>query len=71
MIATLPAVQKNCQRCDRYACFSHKVEAQLKRQANRRHRRALNRAVRAMVNDPERWWNEGFNAYSLSDWELW
>lgn len=71
MIATLPAVQANCGRVDRYACIDSKTIAWYKRSANRRHRRALNRATRELARDPERWWDEGFNAPSLSSWDLW
>jgi hypothetical protein len=71
MIATLPAVQGNCSRVKRYACIGAKSLRDDKRNANRRHRRALNRATRRMCQDPELWWNEGFNAPSLSSWDLW
>ena len=71
MIATLPAVQANCSRVKRYACIGPKSLSDDKRNANRRHRRALNRATRRMEGDPERWWDEGFNAPSLSSWDLW
>ena len=71
MIATLPAVQSGCSRIKRYACISDKFIRDEKRIANRRHRRALNRATRLMAGDPERWWSEGFNAPSLSTWDLW
>jgi hypothetical protein len=71
MIATLPAVQANCSRVKRYACISTNSFSHDKRVANRRHRRALNRATRQMVSDPDRWWDEGFNAPSLSSWDLW
>jgi hypothetical protein len=71
MIATLPAVQANCSRCRRYACLSDNFIRDEKRIANRRHRRALNRATREIQKDPERWWEEGFNAPSLSSWDLW
>jgi hypothetical protein len=71
MIATLPAVQANCSRVKRYACISPNSISYDKRIANRRHRRALNRVTRQMVSDPDRWWSEGFNAPSLSSWDLW
>ena len=71
MIATLPAVQANCSRVRRYACIGEDTIRYEKRNANRRHRRALNLATRQMCHDPERWWDEGFNAPSLSSWDLW
>ncbi len=71
MIPTLPAVQKNTQRISRYVCIRGETLRWFKKNANRRHRRMLNAAVRRMTHDPERWWDEGFNAYSLSAWELW
>jgi hypothetical protein len=71
MIATLPAVQGGCRGVRRYACIGDDTMRDYKRTANRRHRRALNRATRRMIQDPERWWDEGFNAPSLSDWDLW
>lgn len=71
MIATLPAVQANCSRCKRYACMSARYVRYEKRNANRRHRRALNRTTRKFINDPESFYDEGFNAPSLSSWDLW
>ena len=71
MIATLPAVQANCSHVHRYVCIKRDTIREEKRNANRRHRRALNRATRRMAQDPERWWDEGFNAPSLSSWDLW
>jgi hypothetical protein len=71
MIVTLPSVQSNYSRCKRYACLSSGFVGWAKRNANRRHRRALNRATRMIWCDPERWWDEGFNAPSLSSWDLW
>jgi hypothetical protein len=75
MIATKPAVQKSCSHVKRFVCYSSHASAIRqsweKRNANRRHRRALNRATRQMLHDPERWWSEGFNAPSLSSWDLW
>lgn len=71
MIATLPAVQFNCHRHHIYCFISPQTIRYEKRNANRRHRRALNRATRMMCRDPERWWNEGFDAPSLSSWDLW
>jgi hypothetical protein len=70
MIATLPAVQRNCKEARRIVCYGYKSRRQDKRIANRRHRRALNRTTRRMCADAERWYDEGFNAPSLSSWEL-
>lgn len=71
MIATLPAVQANCSHVNRHSCIKSDTIREEKRNANRRHRRALNRAARRIAQDPERWWDEGFNAPSLSSWDLW
>jgi len=70
MIATLPSVQASCKHVKRYVCLGAKHLRYAKRNANRRHRRALNRATRLMIQDPERFWDEGFNAPSLSSWDL-
>ena len=66
MITSLPAVQAHCSRIGR----GPNAIRCAKRTANRRHRKALDRSTRRMILDPERWWDEGFNAPSLSDWEL-
>lgn len=71
MIATLPAVQANCRGVRQCACIGDDTIRYYKRTANRRHRRALNRATRRFIHDVELWYDEGFNAPSLSDWELW
>lgn len=71
MIATFPAVQAELNRIKRYCCMRDVTYTKEKRIANRRHRRALNRATRRMGQDPERWWNEGFNAPTLSSRDLW
>jgi hypothetical protein len=71
MIATLPAVQANCRGLARYCSWGRSAKMNDERSANRRHRRASNRATRRMVVDPERFYDEGFNAPSLSDWEVW
>jgi len=71
MIATLPAVKAFCSHVFRYICCGRHGHSADKRYANRRHRRALNRSTRLMCHDPERWWDEGFNAPSLSSWDLW
>lgn len=71
MIATLPAVQAACKLAHRYVVISASCMRYEKRIANRRHRRALNRATDKMIHDPDRWWDEGFNAPSLSSWDLW
>lgn len=70
MIATKPAVQFNCRYAYRVCCFSAENKYWQKRNANRRHRRALNAATRRMTHDPERFYDEGFNAPSLSSWDL-
>lgn len=68
MIATLPAVQHNCKHI--HICYRPDTKREDKRNANRRHRRALNRVTRAFINDPERFDNEGFNAPSMSNWDI-
>lgn len=70
MIATKPAVQFNCKSSQIYVCLSAEYRRWFKRVANRRHRRALNRAVRRMEIDVELFYNEGFNAPSLSSWDI-
>lgn len=70
MIATLPAVQFNCKSARRIVCYKADTARDDKRIANRRHRRALNRITRSFIRDPERFDNEGFNAPSLSSWDI-
>jgi hypothetical protein len=70
MIATLPAVQFSCKRARHIVCMDRKDARWDKRNANRRHRRALNRVTREFIRDPERFENEGFNAPSLSSWDI-
>ena len=70
MITALPAVQHNIKGWHRYVCISAETLRWEKRNANRRHRRALNRATRRMCRDPEFWYDEGFSAPSFSNWEL-
>jgi hypothetical protein len=69
MITTLPAVQFSVKDAYRIIYKRAKVAKWHKSNANRRHRRALNRATRRMIADPERFYDEGFNAYSYSSWE--
>jgi len=71
MITSLPAVQANCSHVHRYVCLSAENLRATKRIANRRYRRALNRITRKFINDPELFYDEGFNAPSLSSWDLW
>ncbi len=70
MIATLPAVQYNCKYARRLVCMSAAVVRDDKRIANRRHRRYLNRVTREFTRDPELFYDEGFNAPTLSSWDL-
>ena len=70
MITTLPSVQYGCKKARRMICETSSTRYRYKRIANRRHRRALNRITRAFVLDPERFYDEGFNAPSLSDWDI-
>lgn len=70
LIPTKPAVQHNCKDAYRIISSSRKHKRWEKRNANRRHRRAFNAATRRMTHDPERFYDEGFNAPSLSSWDL-
>jgi len=71
MIATLPAVQADCSHVKRYTYISARALRHEKRIANRRHRRYLNRVTRQMSFNPELFYDEPFNAPSLSSWDLW
>jgi len=70
MMTTLPAVQFGCKRARRIVTYSASQARSDKRCANRRHRRALNRATRRFVLAPEDFDNEGFNVPSLSPWDI-
>jgi hypothetical protein len=70
MISTLPAVQFSIKSAWRIIKKRARTARYAKTHANRRHRRALNRATRRFTVDPERFYDEGFNAYSLSSWDL-
>ena len=71
MITSRPAVQAFVSHVFRCVCRSPWSHTATKRIANRRHRRALNRITRRMQHDPESFYSEGFNAPSLSTWDLW
>lgn len=70
MIASLPAVQFSCKHARHIICFDRINARWDKRNANRRHRRALNHVTRGFIHDPERFYDEGFNAPSLSSWDI-
>lgn len=70
MITSLPAVQFSIKRAYRHIYKKAAHARWQKSMANRRHRRALARATRAMRLDPERFWSECFNAPSLSGWDI-
>jgi hypothetical protein len=70
MITSLPAVQFSCRWARRVVSNGRSARRSDKREANRCHRRALNRATRAMRVDPDRFYDETFNAPSLSDWDI-
>lgn len=70
MIATLPAVQHSCKWARRVVCYRPEARHKDKRIANRRHRRHLNRVTRSFVLDPDRFDSEGFDAPSLSSWDI-
>ena len=69
MIATRPAVQK-INRVRRYVSIGADLMHYHKREANRRHRRYLNERTKAFVKDPELFDHEGFDAPSLSSWDI-
>lgn len=71
MIATLPAVQAGISHADRYICIGPVTIRYFKRHANRRHRRYLNACTRRIHHDVETWWDECFEAPSLSTWDVW
>lgn len=70
MIAILPAVQANCSRIRRYAAVSARTLRDVKRIANRYHRRFLNFHTHQMQLDPESFYDDPFNAPSRSAWDL-
>ena len=70
MITSLPSVQFSIKRAYRHIYKDAKSAKWQKTNANRRHRHALNRVTRAMTIDPERFYDEGFNAPSLSGWDI-
>lgn len=70
MRATLPAVQHNCKSARRIVCYRADTAREDKRIANRRHRRYLNRVTRSFIKDPELFDSEGFDAPSLSSWDI-
>ncbi len=70
MIAILPAVQFSIKRAYRLVHKDAKTAHWEKRNANRRHRRALNRITTAFLRDPERFYSEDFGAPSLSSWDI-
>jgi hypothetical protein len=70
MVSTLPAVQFSIKKAWRIVKKRARTARYEKTHANRRHRRALNQATRRCAFDPERFYDEGFNAYSLSCWDL-
>ena len=71
MITTLPAVQSNCSHVKRYTYISRGALRGAKRDANRRYRRYLNQVTHGFIKDPELFESEGFDAPSLSTWDLW
>jgi hypothetical protein len=70
MIASLPSVQFSIKEAYRHIHKRASSAKWWKANANRRHRHALNRATKAMCLNPERFWDEGFNAPSLSGWDI-
>jgi hypothetical protein len=70
MITSLPSVQFSIKRAYRHIYKAAKSAKWMKTHANRRHRHALNRATRAMCLDRNRFYDEAFNAPSLSGWDI-
>jgi hypothetical protein len=70
MITSLPAVQFSCKWARRVVCCGANARRSDKREANRRHRRALNRVTRLMRLDSDRFDDEAFAAPSLSGWDI-
>jgi hypothetical protein len=70
MIACHPSVQDDCSHVHRYVCLKPETIRHYKRNANRRHRRYLNRVTRTFMHDPDLFDNEPFDAPSLSSWDL-
>lgn len=70
MIATLPAVQHSCRASELNTTYSPERKRSDKRLANRRHRRHLNARTRTFIHDPELFESEGFDAPSLSSWDI-
>ena len=68
MITSLPAVQHSCKAGWRLVSASS--TKWFKASANRRHRRALNQATRRIRRDPDGFYNESFDAPSLSAWSI-
>ncbi len=70
MITSLPSVQFGCKLAySRIRCSSRNKRLE-KRNANKRHRRALNRITEKFAHDPESFFDEGFNVPSMSAWDV-
>lgn len=70
MITSLPAVQHSCKVAWRRIKRPAGSAKRFKTTANRCHRRTLNRATRLICRDPEWFYDECFNAPSLSSWDI-
>lgn len=70
MISALPAVQAKICHARRIVWHSAS-NSRYKREANRRFRHVFNAKVRLLQDEPERWYDEVFDAPSLSTWDLW
>lgn len=68
MTSSFPAVQKNCKYV--HVTWSEDSKREDKRIANRRHRRHLNRRTKSIENNVELWYEEGFDAPTLSSWDI-
>lgn len=70
MLTSLPIVQHDVKQARRVIdCSAWSMRA-FKCMAHRAHRRAINRTMRILRHDPERFYDEPFDAPSLSGWDI-
>jgi hypothetical protein len=70
MITSLPSVQFSIKSAYRHIYKDAKSAKWQKANANRRHRHALAMTTRGFQRDPERFYDECFDAPSLSGWDI-
>lgn len=70
MITTLPAVQKSCKSASKIIAMKASVKRFDKKNANKRHRRALNSITREFIDDPDLFDEETFDVPSISSWDI-